>query len=605
MERESFEDPADRGADERALRLREGRPRGAPRRRRALHGGRAGDDRPRRLAAERVRHARAGAVLRRHVLPARAAPGHAARGARCSARSPRRGRPRSDEIRGRASGWPQRLQGGALLAPSDEPTRPRRARRRRSRALRARVRQRQRRLRRARRSSRRRRRSSSCCARGERRDVALHAARRWPRAASTTRSAAASRATRSTRPGPSRTSRRCSTTTRCSRAPTCTAGRSRATRCCGATAEETLDWALREMRGAGGRLLQRARRRLRGRRGQVLRVDARRAARAPSATDADAAIAWFGATDAAATSRAPNVLEARGPEPPARACASASARGCSRSRARARAPGLDDKRLTSWNALMIAALAEAGARAASAPDYARRRARAAADFLLDAHARRRTGACCARCNGRRGAPERLPRGPRVPARGAARPLRGDVRGALVRRGARDRRRDRSRASPTTSSGGFFSTSDDHEALVARRKDLEDAPIPSGALERRARPAAARARSPARRAYEERAPVAPARCCTRSRRGTRRRSAHLLQALDFHLAADARGRARRRAATASRARARRARARAARTSCSRAAAARATTAVAADGRPRAGRRPRGRVRLRALRLSARR
>jgi uncharacterized protein YyaL (SSP411 family) len=28
-------------------------------------------------------------------------------------------------------------------------------------------------------------------------------------------------------------------------------------------------------------------------------------------------------------------------------------------------------------------------------------------------------------------------------------------------------------------GGFFSTSDDHEQLVARRKDLEDAPIPSG------------------------------------------------------------------------------------------------------------------------------
>ncbi len=28
-------------------------------------------------------------------------------------------------------------------------------------------------------------------------------------------------------------------------------------------------------------------------------------------------------------------------------------------------------------------------------------------------------------------------------------------------------------------GGFFSTSDDHEELVARRKDLEDAPIPSG------------------------------------------------------------------------------------------------------------------------------
>src|SRR5204862_1081184 len=29
-------------------------------------------------------------------------------------------------------------------------------------------------------------------------------------------------------------------------------------------------------------------------------------------------------------------------------------------------------------------------------------------------------------------------------------------------------------------GGFFSTASDHEQLVARRKDLEDAPIPSGA-----------------------------------------------------------------------------------------------------------------------------
>ena len=34
------------------------------------------------------------------------------------------------------------------------------------------------------------------------------------------------------------------------------------------------------------------------------------------------------------------------------------------------------------------------------------------------------------------------------------------------------------ADPTN--GGFFSTSDEHEALLTRRKDLEDAPIPSGA-----------------------------------------------------------------------------------------------------------------------------
>ena len=45
------------------------------------------------------------------------------------------------------------------------------------------------------------------------------------------------------------------------------------------TCEETLDWALREMRARRRRLLQLARRRQRGRRGQVLRLDGRRAGR--------------------------------------------------------------------------------------------------------------------------------------------------------------------------------------------------------------------------------------------------------------------------------------------------------------------------------------
>ena len=54
MERESFEDDGDRRLHERALRLRQGRPRGAARRRRPLHGGGAGDQRPRRLADDRL-----------------------------------------------------------------------------------------------------------------------------------------------------------------------------------------------------------------------------------------------------------------------------------------------------------------------------------------------------------------------------------------------------------------------------------------------------------------------------------------------------------------------------------------------------------------------
>ena len=67
----------DRRLHERALRADQGRPRGAPRRRRDLHGGRAGDDRPRRLAADRLLRPRRRPLPLRHLLPARAAAGHA------------------------------------------------------------------------------------------------------------------------------------------------------------------------------------------------------------------------------------------------------------------------------------------------------------------------------------------------------------------------------------------------------------------------------------------------------------------------------------------------------------------------------------------------
>ena len=57
MERESFEDEATARADERALRVHQGRSRGAARPRRHLHAGDAGDDGTRRLADDRVPHA--------------------------------------------------------------------------------------------------------------------------------------------------------------------------------------------------------------------------------------------------------------------------------------------------------------------------------------------------------------------------------------------------------------------------------------------------------------------------------------------------------------------------------------------------------------------
>src|SRR5436190_1690032 len=64
------------GLHERALRLHQGRSRGAPRPRLDLHGGGPGDDRAWRLAADRLPRPRRGALLRRHLLPARATAGN-------------------------------------------------------------------------------------------------------------------------------------------------------------------------------------------------------------------------------------------------------------------------------------------------------------------------------------------------------------------------------------------------------------------------------------------------------------------------------------------------------------------------------------------------
>ena len=95
-------------------------------------------------------------------------------------------------------------------------------------------------------------------------------------------------------------------------------------------------------------------------------------------------------------------------------------------------PGLDDKRLTSWNALMISALAEAGAVLERA-DYLEAAA-GCAEFVLGS-LRDDAGAAAAHLEGRSRAPQRLPRGSRLPARGAAHALRVELRAALVRGGA--------------------------------------------------------------------------------------------------------------------------------------------------------------------------
>ena len=70
MAHESFEDEAVGAADQRRLRRDQGGPGGAARRRRGLHDRHPGDDRPGRLADDRLRHPGRRAVLLRHLLPA-------------------------------------------------------------------------------------------------------------------------------------------------------------------------------------------------------------------------------------------------------------------------------------------------------------------------------------------------------------------------------------------------------------------------------------------------------------------------------------------------------------------------------------------------------
>ncbi|MGN6189179.1 MAG: thioredoxin domain-containing protein [Conexibacter sp.] len=196
-------------------------------------------------------------------------------------------------------------------------------------------------------------------------------------------------------------------------------------------------------------------------------------------------------------------------------------------------PGRDDKRLTSWNALMVSALAQTGA-VLERVDYLDA-ARACADFLLrelrtpDGRLLRTWKAGRAHLAGYLEDHAFLLEAlltlyeatfePHwfVEARALA-----DV---TIAHFADDER------------GGFFSTADDHEQLVARRKDLEDTPIPSG-NSAMALGLLRLARLTGEAAYEERArgtiallhPIAARHPLA---------FAHLLQAVDFLLADDVR------------------------------------------------------------------
>ena len=236
------------------------------------------------------------------------------------------------------------------------------------------------------------------------------------------------------------------------------------------TCRETLDFCLRELHAPEGGFYSSLDADSEGIEGRfyvwtIDQLSAELGALAPSA------IAYFGAT-LQGNFEGANVLEARGEEPARR---EEIRDRLLAARARRPRPALDDKRLTAWNALMIAALADAGVVLAE-PRYLAA-AIGAAEFIWE-RMRDPNGRLLRTYND--GAA-------RLPAYLEDHAFLLEALLALYEASFDERFYRWARiladeilarfADPLR--GGFFVTAADGERLISRRKDLEDAPIPSG------------------------------------------------------------------------------------------------------------------------------
>jgi uncharacterized protein YyaL (SSP411 family) len=234
---------------------------------------------------------------------------------------------------------------------------------------------------------------------------------------------------------------------------------------------ETLDWVLAEMRGPEGCFYSALDADSEGAEGRfyVWTVDELHEVLGDLA---DEAIAYFGATDRGNFEDGANVLRAVGSEPEHLDEIRKRLREARAQRVR---PGLDDKRLTSWNALMISALAEAGA-ALDRPDYTEA-AVAATNFLLS-DVRADDGRLLRTWKGGRAAIRAYldDYAYLLAALIAVYEATFEPRFYREAIGVADEMIERF---ADQERGGFFTTASDLEPLVTRRKDLEDSPIPSG------------------------------------------------------------------------------------------------------------------------------
>jgi uncharacterized protein YyaL (SSP411 family) len=248
--------------------------------------------------------------------------------------------------------------------------------------------------------------------------------------------------------------------------------------------EETLDWMLREMRGPEGGFYSALDADSEGEEGRFYVWTPTQIEEALAAaqncvnfsTPQIEKLMQFWGVGEDGNFEGANVLHlAGGAEAPEPEGLAAARRALFEARSQRVWPGLDDKRLTSWNALAIAVLADAGA--VLGRDDCLDAARACATFLLE-QLRDEDGNLLRTYKDGRA---------HLNAYLEDHAFLLEALLALYEASFETRwfREAQSLAEATVGRfgdperGGFYSTSDDHEVLIARRKEVGDHPIPSG------------------------------------------------------------------------------------------------------------------------------
>jgi hypothetical protein len=237
--------------------------------------------------------------------------------------------------------------------------------------------------------------------------------------------------------------------------------------------EETLDWAMRELRQDEGGFASSLDADSEGVEGKFYVWTPAEIREALGDELGEAAIEHFGVTDAGnfegasilvrATSDPPQLTEIKRLLLPARE--------------RRVRPALDDKRLTSWNALMISALADAGA-ALGRADYVS--AAVTAARFVESELRDDQGRLLRTYNRGRAKLDAYLEDHAYLLEAYLTLYEATFDAHWFAR-ARELAETILARFADPERGGFYSVADDHRGgLIARRKDLEDAPIPSGA-----------------------------------------------------------------------------------------------------------------------------